>query len=76
MKVEWHAGDIRPGRIVGKPGRDEQWLIGYRISDKDNVYCLISYNADGFISAQGTKEEIANHLNAAGEFPAELLKLL
>ena len=68
MKIEWEADDIRPGRMVGRPGRNERWMIGYIIQEKEVPYCLISVQ-DGMVVKLGSAESAAEHLNASGDVP-------
>lgn len=73
MKIEWQAEDILAGRIVGKPGRVERWLIGYTpdVADQSKRWALISLS-DGMVAHHGdTAEALAARLNAAGDMPVE-----
>jgi hypothetical protein len=74
MKVTWESEDIRAGRRVGSPLRNERWMIGYQNEFDEGKYCLISL-IDGMIAvSQLTKQQLADHLNKSGEIPEELLK--
>lgn len=74
MKIEWEAADIKPGRIVGKPGRGERWMIGYDATvatDRDGPrWCLVSLS-DGMVQSRHTKEMLAKKLTLSGELPVE-----
>jgi hypothetical protein len=77
MKVQWQADDITPGRVLGKPGRSERWMIGYEAmpDDADRRHVLISLS-DGLVSPPATAEMMAIDLNKSGEIPIELLGAL
>lgn len=85
MRVTWEPSDIRPGRVVGKSGRGERWIIGYgvcprKVSEPERKFVLVSL-ADGMLQLSApndpwqfnTAEEIAAQLNQSGEMPSELL---
>lgn len=71
MKVEWEPKDIRLGRVVGKPGRGERWIIGYSVA-RSHRFALVSLS-DGMIQNDADAAEMASFLNKAGELPVELL---
>jgi len=68
MKIEWETGDIRGGRIVGKSGREERWLIMYM---GGGLYGLASL-VDGSAAYQNSApDQIAEVLNKNGDIPVE-----
>lgn len=71
MKVEWTEGDIRAGRIVGKPAVTERLMIGY--IPMDHNFMTLNSLADGQVQRIGTKQDVANRLNQYDYQPAELL---
>ena len=74
MKIIWEASDIRPGRVVGKAGRKEEWMIGYLNGEaKADNFCLISLN-DGCVSNRGTAEQLASSLTESNDWPIRLLR--
>jgi hypothetical protein len=77
VKVQWEANDITPGRILGKRGRSERWMIGYEAmpDDASRRHVLISLS-DGLVSPPATAEMMAVDLNKSGEIPLELLDTL
>jgi hypothetical protein len=73
MKIEWQPEDIVAGRVVGKPDRNERWMIGYKSTAADDVrWCLVSLT-DGMIHPALSKDALALHLNGCGEMPSEFL---
>ena len=89
MKITWQADDITPGRQVQMsefPGITGRWMVGYRVATgRDqpagdgnhvaNIFGLVSL-ADGMFICfgAGTKDDIAQHLNKAGDYiPVDLL---
>ena len=75
MRFEWEPEDIKVGRVVGKPGRGERWMIGYMaesILGEEKRYTLNSM-ADGLVQMPRTASELAASLNKTGEWPSELL---
>lgn len=73
MKVEWEADDIKPGRRVGNPTRNERWIIGYLATvHTEERYVLISLS-DGLTKPPVTKGRMAIQLTEDCEIPAELL---
>ena len=74
MKVTWEAGDIRTGRLYGKVGAGEMWMIGYVVNVSGiNGYVSVSMN-DGMVTEQKTKEEMAKTLTECGYLPKEIMK--
>jgi len=73
MICEWEVEDIKPGRVISKPGIGEKWTIGFLafINGKKR-YVLIS-NLDGMVTKPETKEELAEHLTKSALIPIELL---
>jgi len=70
MKITWEAEDIRGGRIVGKKGREERWLI-IRLEDgMTHKYALASM-ADGMVICEGRADHVATRLNDSGDIPVE-----
>ena len=75
MKVTWGTDDIRVGRVVGKPGRGERWMIGYRATremDDPREFTLNSLS-DGMVQDPMTAAELVALLNRTGDLPVELL---
>lgn len=72
MKIEWSAADIKAGIIVGKPERQERWMIGYLAHATDeHRWCLVSQN-DGMVTSIQSASLMAIYLTAEGEMPAIL----
>lgn len=74
MQFTWTADEIKPGIVVGKPGRDERWMIGYApfVHDGEKRYTLNSMS-DGMVRAPVTKTELAAHLTDSNEHPSDVL---
>lgn len=73
MKIEWEIADIKPGRVVGKPGRKERWMIGYVAADQtEHRWTLVSLS-DGMIQIPRSADLLATSLTESGELPAEVL---
>lgn len=75
MKIEWTAEDITPGRVVGKPDRNERWMIGYfgdAERGQEDRYALVS-TTDGMIGLRMGAQGLATQLNKSGEIPAEFI---
>lgn len=73
MKVAWEPEDIRVGRRVRRPGGGESWMLGYTfLPDHTKGFCKISLQ-DGMVQNFGSRAELAEHLNANGEHPMELV---
>lgn len=76
---DWKVEEITGGRRLQKPdcGITGSVIIGWREragTETEHQYSLISL-ADGHIFKQGTREEIAAHLNDVGYYiPVELLR--
>lgn len=75
MKFGWEASDIKIGRRVGNPGRQERWIIAYDPSSRSMArYAMVSLN-DGMIASKDhTREQLASQLAATGEWPEEMLE--
>jgi hypothetical protein len=71
MKLIWSPKDITPGRVVGKPGIIEQWIIGYAGYEKSQ-YHLVSLS-DGMITDGCSKELLADRLTMSESWPVEFL---
>lgn len=74
MKIEWDPGDIKAGRIVGKPDRKERWMIGYlaATSSSEHRWCLVSMT-DGMIGTAQSARLLASMLTDQGELPLEII---
>lgn len=74
MKFEWDADDIKPGIMVGKPGRIERWMIGYAsfAQHEDAKYTLNSLT-DGMVNGTYTKAELAERLTRNNDHPVDVL---
>lgn len=77
MRFIWEETDIKPGRVYGRAGMREQWLIGYRpeLESKKN---LVSVSlADGMVAGEPrTKMEMAEVLSRNDYAPIEFLSLM
>lgn len=78
MKVVWEASDIYAGLRTKLPGTTitGDHIVGYCPGTRDpkRKYCLVSL-ADGMvIGGYWTKERVAQHLNANGDVPVELVE--
>lgn len=79
MKVHWDDADVTPGTIVGKPGCNEFWMIGW-IEDRhardtkpeDRLRYTLNSLADGMVLGPMTKLALTAMLNADYQ-PAVLL---
>ncbi len=78
MKVQWEAGDIQAGRTVGNPNRGERWMIGFLSGhhSKSTPAWTLNSLSDGMVRNMGSAQQLADSLNAAEEFPAELMAAL
>ena len=74
MQVIWHPSDIRVGRIYGKQGVREKWLIGYR-PDVDGPCRFVSISLDdGMVTEPRTDMAMAECLSRHEYLPVELLE--
>lgn len=78
MKIQWEEKDIKCGVRLGSFEQREQWMIGYRITEKGNEeieYTLISLS-DGMIHHLGIKEEIVAFMNEMELVPLCVMEIL
>lgn len=78
MRVTWEETDIRAGRIVGKPTRQERWMIGYchghqADSKTERCYTMNSLT-DGMVQTPIPAKTLAVSLTESGELPFELFE--
>jgi len=77
MKFVWEESDIIGGRIVGKPGRLESWMIIYRPSmapgSRGNLYGMVSLTDGSFGKDFVSNSSMAEFLNNIGEIPEEFI---
>ncbi len=73
MRFIWDKDDVYVARKLSRPAMLEVWMIGY-IYDKDSKkkYVLISLN-DGLVTAESTREEMADTLTEGCYVPLEFL---
>ena len=72
MKMIWQPEDIKAGRLIGHPDRLERFIIGYIINSVGNQeYSLVSLSDGLILERSSTAQELAEHLNSAGEIPLE-----
>lgn len=69
MKVTWEMKDLMPGRRLGKPGREEVWMIGYVAATPQSSLTSLK---DGMVIIFEGKEELLKRLNSSGDIPIEL----
>lgn len=76
MKIIWQEVDIKVGRIYGKRGMKETWMIGYR-PEIDGAMRYVSISmVDGMITLPRTTTEMAEILTSNEYWPIELLAFL
>jgi len=75
MKVIWEAGDIRCGRVFGREGITERWMIGY-ICPESSVSRIVTVSlSDGLVSPQHfDRETLARTLTDGSYMPEEFLE--
>lgn len=75
MQITWTETDIKPGIIVGRPHRNERWMIGYISKVPSSLVERYSLNSmtDGMVDGPYTPAALAERLTAGNEHPAEVL---
>lgn len=73
MRVIWDEDDVKVGRVYGKSGIKEQWLIGYRADLSGDARYVSVSTSDGMVTIPRTKRGMAENLSRNGYSPVEYL---
>lgn len=76
MKIIWQEEDIQVGRIYGRPGMKETWMIGYRPEIDGTIRYVSISMVDGMITLPQTKAEMAEILTSNEYCPIEFLNVI